>query len=90
MSTTDRETGKSKGFGPWRQDWYSICSRHRWHMEGCRLCAVGQWRNRWAHIAGSVLFKLAPGIWIWWANRPRSGARKFMEKVFPGSRKKRS
>jgi hypothetical protein len=85
MSTTnDSYKGKAKGFGPWRRDWYSICSRHGQHREDCRLCAVGEWRNRWITWAGNIVYILAPCVWKRWVNRPASAARKFLEGAFPG------
>ena len=37
---------RTRGYGPWQQDWYSICSRHHKYDPNCRLCQKGQWVNR--------------------------------------------
>src|SRR6478736_1833567 len=60
----------TRGWGPWRYDWYSVCSKHRHHDPDCRLCDCGSWVNNWWHLAGSLVYKVAPNLWRWWANRP--------------------
>jgi hypothetical protein len=52
-------------------DWYSLCSRHHPHNEGCRLCHSGAWVCRWKRRVGHIFFKLWPWAWRKWANRGR-------------------
>lgn len=61
----------TRGWGPWRQDWYSICSAHQHGgpEDDCRLCRAGKWRNRWRHFLGHCVYKISPRLWRWWANR---------------------
>ncbi len=61
----------TKGWGPWKCDWYSVCSIHHptRRNEHCKNCNTGKWINCWRHAAGHVIFKVAPDLWIWWANR---------------------
>lgn len=60
---------KTKGWGPFRYDWYSICSMHQIHDEKCRACCSGSWRNYWMLCISNVFYKLSPKLWIWWMNR---------------------
>jgi len=60
---------KTIGWGPWRQDWYSTCSRGRGHSPTCPACRVGNYVNRWRHFVGHCVFKMAPWLWRWRANR---------------------
>lgn len=69
-------------------DWYSICSRHRDHLETCRLCLTGQWKRRASVWASGVFHRAFPRLWRWWVNRPGGLDRKFLETVFPGLRRK--
>lgn len=63
---------ESKGWGPWRQEWYSFCSRHRRTDPKCHICSSGHWVNVWRVRLGSLVFKASPDLWRWWANRPRN------------------
>lgn len=74
---------KTRYWGPFRQDWYSICSKHQSYAENCYLCEVGQWRNRWGRKFGNLVYQISPRLWRWWANRKSSKSRKFFEKTFP-------
>ena len=61
----------TRGWGPWRRDWYSICSAHQngGPDDECSRCRAGLWRNRWMHALGHVVYKLSPRLWRWWVNR---------------------
>lgn len=61
--------GKTKGRFLWRSTWYSICSAHREYKEDCPRCNVGGWSNDIQYRLGAIVFKKAPGVWRWWANR---------------------
>lgn len=37
----------TKGWGPWRYDFYSICSAPYGHDKDCPRCAAGNWYNVW-------------------------------------------
>ncbi len=58
----------TKGWGPWRRDWYSVCSRHRHFDPTCRLCSTGFWGNHWWTEVSKMVFKRAPNLWVWCAN----------------------
>lgn len=55
----------TKGWGPWRYDWYSCCSVHHptRPSEACRNCNTGRWVNVWRQAVDHVVFKFAPGLW---------------------------
>lgn len=77
---------RSRGWGPWRCDWYSICSRHgRWRSD-CPLCQSGQWVNRWARVGGGIVCRVCPRFLVWWVNRPNSKTRRWLRSVFPNLR----
>lgn len=59
---------KSKGWGPWKCEWYSICSMHYFHDEFCSMCQAGSWRNCYKHIIESHIFDKNPDLWRRWAN----------------------
>lgn len=81
---------RSSGWGPWRCDWYSICSHHRDHDPECKRCLTGRWVSHWAHAVGHLVYLSVPGVWRWWVNRPDSKSRRFLEQTFPGLRGRRS
>lgn len=58
-----------KGWGPWREDWYSICSAHRKTRDDCIACHCGTWVNAWGAAIGRVFYRATPRLWQWWANR---------------------
>lgn len=69
----------TRGWGPWGQEWYSICSKHMMHRHAdCGLCQKGRWVNVWATTCSSVVYRLAPKLWIWWANRPNNPTRRWL------------
>lgn len=59
----------ARGWGPWRREWYSICSAHSVDADRCPRCAVGVWKNAWAVALGHCVYKAFPRLWRWWANR---------------------
>lgn len=81
----------SKGWGPWRAEWYSICSKmHGFDPErraACRACNAGTWRNVWVGRFDSLVYRRARRTWLWWHNRPRSKSRRTLESIFPGLRR---
>jgi hypothetical protein len=72
----------------WKEQWFSICSMHFKHDEGCAMCNTGAWTNIFRWKIGKIIFKIAPNVWIWWMNRPNSNARRQIEEWFPKLRKK--
>ncbi len=74
---------KTKGWGPWRQDFYSICSQHTRSKDNCIRCQSGTWVNNWMHNIEGLVYKLNYKLWFWWVNRPNSKHRSELEKIFP-------
>lgn len=70
----------TKGWGPWRYEWYSICSMHWQNIDSCGMCNAGAWQNAWRVKFGQIVFALAPDLWRWWANRP-AGKEAFIKKI---------
>lgn len=58
------------GWGPFKYQWYSICSGHIYHDVNCERCMAGSWINCWLHEVSSFVFKHDPDLWRWWVNRP--------------------
>ena len=66
------------GKGPFRYQWYSICSGHSVNADGnyynyevdCPRCAVGTWENCWNIEISHFFYKNDPELWRWWVNRP--------------------
>jgi len=81
---------KSRYWGPFRQEWYSICSAHMSQpTEGCDLCATGMWHNVLLTRIGSYFHNNHYKLWFWWANRRYfNKSRRFLEKTFPKLRRK--
>jgi hypothetical protein len=69
----------SKGWGPFRYEWYSICSGHSRNKNGnyyghdidCPRCMAGRWINCWLREIGSYFHDNYYPLWFWWANRPK-------------------
>ena len=59
----------TRGWGPWRAHWYSLCSAHRARVPNCTLCSHGLWRNYWRWCISHAVFKISPRFWCWWVNR---------------------
>lgn len=62
---------RTKGCGPWKYEWYSVCSVHHptRQNDDCIKCNTGRWINTWKLACGHVIFDNFPALWIWWANR---------------------
>lgn len=73
----------SKGWGPWRYEWYSICSgcnkpdKNIFYNPNCPRCMTGSWRNVWLGKIEHIIYTLAPNLWRWWVNTKR-GKKKFL------------
>ena len=59
----------SRGRFIWREEFYSICSKHQKNKSDCDMCSVGSWTNVYKQRIGHLVFRLVPGIWRWNANR---------------------
>lgn len=76
----------SRRWGPFRQEWYSICSAG--HDEGpngnCDRCRAGMWHNVVAQRIGHAIYVRWPSVWRWWANRRFfNRTARFLEGHFP-------
>jgi hypothetical protein len=58
-----------KGWGPFRCEWYSICSAHSICRDDCSRCQAGHWVNCWVHEIESYIHDHYYPLWFWWANR---------------------
>lgn len=61
----------TEGVGPFKYQWYSICSTHYKFDAECQRCMSGHWINCWKHGIGHFIYENDPVLWRWWANRPR-------------------
>lgn len=61
----------SRYWGPFKQEWYHICSAHQGFDSSCNLCLHGKWVNVVTNKFSSFVFKVSPSIWKWWMNRPK-------------------
>jgi hypothetical protein len=68
--------------------WASICSMHHEYNASCGLCSKGRWIYREQHDLEQWLFRRNRRLWREWANRTESPSRTFLEKIFPGLRRK--
>lgn len=57
-----------RGWGPFRYNWVSICSKHQSFNEDCNLCQTGSWSNNWKMNISEIVYNLAPNFWRWWIN----------------------
>ncbi len=81
---------RSRGRGLFRQEWYSICSRHGRYNESCDNCTTGLWINVWRQRLGHEVYKRYPNLWRAWANRRWfNGDKRWLESVFPGLKRKK-
>jgi hypothetical protein len=73
----------SRGWGPFRQEWYSYSSSTDTTKTGPET-GFGSWVNVWGHRGSSLLYRLSPKLWRVWANRKyfNPGARR-LERTFP-------
>ena len=72
----------SRGWGPWRREFYSLYSTTR-QIEADVNHEHGEWVNVWTHQADSMVYALCYQLWHWWHNRPNSKSRRAIEKHFP-------
>lgn len=71
------------GWGPFRYEWYSICSghglnddgRYYWFDTDCPRCMAGVWTNCWKLAASHVVEKYCYPLWYWWANHKNKKAK---------------
>lgn len=60
---------ETKGWGPWKYRWFSICSRHGLGRDKtCEACNTGHWTNVWKWKIGGLIYDIAPWLWKWWIN----------------------
>lgn len=78
----------NRRWGPFRQEYYSICSRHKHRDKECKACAAGEWRNRLVHRMDNIIYSNCRILWRWWHNRPNSRIRRFLETHFPNLKSK--
>lgn len=58
---------KTKGWGPWKKLWFSICSAHGMgEKEDCLACNSGMWVNNWRYKFEDFIYKKFPKLWKWW------------------------
>lgn len=74
----------SRGWGPWRQEFYSIHSSPRAQAEDVNH-EHGLWCNVWANWLSNRVFDRWPNLWRWWANLEPLRRRKIrqLNKWFP-------
>lgn len=56
-------TQRTRGWGPWREAWVSICSWHYEDRADCDLCQTGCWINLWQHGARHLVYRASPALW---------------------------
>jgi hypothetical protein len=59
----------SRRWGPFRQEFYSICSAHYHNDPSCPRCRAGAWKNVWGTAFSLFVFKVSPERWQWWQNK---------------------
>lgn len=59
---------KTKGRFFWKKGWYSFCSKHYHHDFECKGCNSGTWEYVWIVKISNFIYKVSPGLWIWWNN----------------------
>lgn len=79
---------RSRGWGPLREEWYSICCFSPGHKKNCPRCHTGHWVNVWRQRIEHLHYKFFPAHWRRMANRPDSEQRRRIESVFPGLKRK--
>jgi hypothetical protein len=67
---------KTIGWGPFKSDWYSICSIHGHPKDGCNMCMTGSYCNRLLNKVGHFFHKHAYPLWFMWANKTFKWRRK--------------
>jgi hypothetical protein len=59
----------SRGWGPWRQEFYSFHSNPALAADDAEH-RFGVWRNVWFGRVSSFVFARWPDVWRWFANLP--------------------
>lgn len=77
---------KQRRWGPFKQTWFSLCSKHLYHKDDCNLCQAGQWQYNWVRAIDHVVYVWVYPVWYWWHNRRNSRANRFLRKHFPNMR----
>lgn len=54
---------RTKSWGPWKYEWYSICSTHFIYNETCLRCEAGTWRNSWYQYYSDIVYYKLPALW---------------------------
>lgn len=49
---------ENKGWGPWKQEWYSICSANQICQKDCKLCRLGSYQFVWRLFFLEKAYKL--------------------------------
>lgn len=70
VQTQREEIARLRGHLWWREEWYSICSRHQKHDPACSTCQGGRWINVGRAYMSNVAFAISPRLWRWWTGRP--------------------
>lgn len=84
MERLNEHGNPTKGWGPWRYDWYTICSKA--YNPDCKTCKVGRWVNKWWKACDSYIYHKHYRWWFWWHNGPESASRRHLETIFPNLR----
>lgn len=78
---------RTRFFGPFRQNWISICNRHSfYYRKDCDTCNAGTWNNVITSKIQHYFYNHHYNIWYWWVNRPNGKTMKFLKKHFPNIR----
>jgi len=77
----------SKGWGPWRREFYSLYSNPKSQEEDINH-EFGVWHNVWLGKISSIVYKVSPKFWVWTINLPplRYRILKDLKKHFPNMR----
>jgi hypothetical protein len=77
---------RTRFWGPFKQEWFSICSNHSCYDAMCPRCQAGQWINVVVRMIDNFVYVRHYKIWFWWHNRPNSRTNRFLRRVFPNMR----
>ena len=61
--TLAKEGQPIKGRFIFKQEWTSLCSRHKIHDFNCELCQCGFWRYVIINRLEIKLFRISPTVW---------------------------
>jgi len=64
-----KKWSRTRGWGPFKENWVSICSMHYEYQSTCELCRAGYWHNNLRWWLGHQVYKYTPRLWRWWVNR---------------------